>query len=231
MADLNRISLAKRAAGERSALFVEDGTVVGLGSGSTIVPMVYALAERMKKEGLEVVGIPTSNDTAALAKELGIPLSTLDEHPIVDLTIDGADEVDPNLCLIKGLGGALVREKIVAAASKSEVIVVDEGKMVQRLGERAPLPVEIVQFCWQATKRKVEALGCTPVLRTKEKPFVSDNGNYILDCRFSGISDPHHLETELNLIPGVVENGLFLDIASAIVVGDDKGGTRIIKKD
>ncbi|MCK4718780.1 MAG: ribose 5-phosphate isomerase A [Thermoplasmata archaeon] len=228
--------VAKKVAGEHAARYVKDGMVVGLGSGSTIVPAVRRIAERMREEEMDIIGIPTSEATASLARELDIPISVLEEHPVVDLTIDGADEVDPNLQLIKGLGGALVREKIVAAATKREIIVVDDRKMVPFLGSRSPLPVEVVPFCWQSTRRLVETVGCRPMLRENvakvggDVVYTTDNGNYILDCDFERIDHPHDIEVRLNNMPGVVENGLFLDIASVVIIGYDNGETRVVEK-
>ena len=224
------ISVAKKVCGVRAANMVEDGMVVGLGSGSTIVPMVMELSSRVKNEGLEVIGIPTSEATASLASQQGIKLSSLDEHPVIDMVIDGADEISPQLDLIKGLGGALVREKIVACASRRMVVVADDGKLVETLG-RGLLPVEVVPFAWQATKDRVKTLGCKATLRKKETIYVTDNGNYILDCSFGPIDSPSELEMRLNNIPGVVENGLFLGMAKAVVVGYDNGETKLIQKD
>jgi len=171
------------------------------------------------------VGIPTSVRTERLARKLGLPLVTLEEHPEVDLTIDGADEVDPQLNLIKGLGGALTREKVVASASREVLIVVDHSKRVERLGTRAPIPVEVLRFGWKPVARKIEKLGAKPQLRlTDEKPFITDEGNYILDCRFpEGIADPYELDRALNGIAGVVEHGLFLGLADLVIVASPSG--------
>lgn len=209
----------KQLAGERAADYVEDGMVVGLGTGSTVYYTIKRLGE-MVANGLQIVGVATSVQTEDLAKELSIPLSTLDEQPEIDLTIDGADEVDPNLNLIKGLGGALLREKIVAIASKREIIVVDEGKDVDILGTRSPLPVEIVRFGFKKTIASLSALGCSPTLRERDgRAFVTDNNNYIVDCRFDRISDPVTLERDINSIVGVVENGLFIGLTDTVVIG------------
>jgi ribose 5-phosphate isomerase A len=162
-----------------------------------------------------------------LAKELGIPLTTLLDHPVIDLTIDGADEVDPKLNLIKGLGGALTREKVVAANSIKEIIVVDESKLVEQLGTKAPLPVEIIKFSWNTCKSKLESLQCEPILRKDKKNpqvnYVTDNDNYVLDCRFKGIQSPTELELQINNIPGVIENGLFLNLTDLVVVASAEG--------
>ncbi|MEE8232655.1 MAG: ribose-5-phosphate isomerase RpiA [Thermoplasmata archaeon] len=213
----------KRRAAEAAVDRVEDGMVLGLGTGSTVRYAVERLGRRVA-EGWELAGVPTSRATAELARELQIPLTTLDEHPSLDLTIDGADEVDPRLDLIKGLGGALLREKIVAAASEAFLVVVDEGKAVEGLGERAPLPVEVLPFGARRTRSRLEALGCEPTLRRAgEAPFRTDNGNYMIHCRFEGIADPRELAGRLKEIPGVIEHGLFLEMADAVFVGTAAG--------
>ncbi len=214
---------SKRRAAEAAVDRVKDGMVLGLGTGSTVRYAIERLGRRVA-EGWELAGVPTSRATAELARELQIPLTTLDEHPSLDLTIDGADEVDPRLNLIKGLGGALLREKIVAAASEAFLVVVDEGKMVGGLGERAPLPVEVLPFGARRTRSWLETLGCEPTLhRTGEAPFRTDNGNYVIHCRFDGIADPLELAGRLKEIPGVIEHGLFLEMADAVFVGTAAG--------
>ncbi|HET6520156.1 MAG TPA: ribose-5-phosphate isomerase RpiA [Geminicoccaceae bacterium] len=214
----------KRAAAEAAAALVGDGMVVGLGTGSTAAFAVAALGGRVAR-GLRIVGIPTSERTADQARSLGIPLTGFAEHRRVDLTIDGADEIEPqSLDLIKGLGGALLREKIVASASDRLVIVADEGKLVGRLGERAPVPVEVVAFGWEVTARRLADLGARAARRTGAdgQPFVTDGGNYILDCAFGPIEDPAGLEARLARVVGVVESGLFVGLATeAIVAGAD----------
>jgi len=214
----------KRAAAERAVEFVESGMVLGLGTGSTAAFVVERLARRVV-QGLQVTAIPTSEHTAELARRLGIPLATFGEHRRLDLAIDGADEVErASLNLIKGHGGALLREKIVAAASERFIVVVDDEKLVDRLGERAALPVEVVQFGWQATAASLEKLGAMPELRqTDGRAFVTDGGNFILDCRFASIADPQRLECLVNMIVGVVENGLFVARTSAVIVASDVG--------
>jgi len=215
----------KKAAAFRAIEYVKDGMVVGLGTGSTAYFVVQGLGERVA-QGLKIVGIPTSERTAAQARGLNIPLSSLAENPAIDLTIDGADEVERgSLALIKGLGGALLREKIVAAASGQLVIVVDQEKLVDRLGDHTSVPVEVVQFGWQATAAALERLGATPVLRhaTEDHPFITDGGNYTLDCRFSSISDPKLLEQQINLTVGVVDCGLFIGRASVVIVATAAG--------
>jgi ribose 5-phosphate isomerase A len=216
---------AKRHAAHAAVDLVEDGMVLGLGTGSTANLLLARLAERCS-QGLKVRGVPTSLATMELARHLGIQLTTLDEDPHLDLTLDGADEVDPDFRLIKGLGGALLREKVVAAASARLAILVDEGKLVKQLGTKAPLPVEVARFAWRPAQERLKALGCEPALRRGKEgePFVTDNGNLILDCRFArGIEAPEALEARVNNIPGVMENGLFLGLTTEVVVGTDAG--------
>ena len=221
---VNRDEL-KRAAALRAIDEVEDGMVLGLGTGSTAAFVVEGLGARVAK-GLKVVGIPTSERTAAQARRLGIFIATFAEHQRLDLTIDGADEVQlGTLDLIKGLGGALLREKIVAAASDRLVIVVDQEKLVDRLGEHTPVPVEVTQFGWQTTAVALAKLGCVPERRytTGEQPFVTDGGNYILDCRFGPIDDPRAIEKSIALTVGTVESGLFVERSSMVVVASSTG--------
>ncbi len=209
----------KEAAGRAAAKLVREGDIVGLGTGSTAYFTVVALGERVKA-GLKIIGIPTSVHTADLARAVGIPLTTLDEHPEIDITIDGADEVDPKLNLIKGGGGALLREKVIATASKKMVVVADSGKIVRVLG-KFPLPVEVIAFARTVIERKIVTLGGSPKLRVKAdgSPFVTDNGNEILDCSFGKIADPPALARELSVTPGVVEHGLFIGLAKLAIVG------------
>jgi ribose 5-phosphate isomerase A len=221
---VNRDEL-KRAAALRAIDEVQDGMVVGLGTGSTAAFVVEGLGARVA-QGLKVVGIPTSERTAVQARRLGISIATFAEHQRLDLTIDGADEVQlGTLDLIKGLGGALLREKIVAAASHRLVIVVDQEKLVDQLGEHTPLPVEVTQFGWQATAVALAKLGCVPERRytTGEQPFVTDGGNYILDCRFGPIADPRAIEKSIALTVGTVESGLFVERSSMVVVASSTG--------
>ncbi len=215
----------KRAAGERAAEYVTDGMVVGLGSGSTARYATLAIAERLSSGCVNgIVCVATSNATAALARAQGIPLSSLSRHSRIDLTIDGADEVSPDLDLIKGLGGCLLREKIVAAASAREIIVADERKVVRRLGTRAPVPVEVVRFAYERTRDLLAQTGAECRLRLDgTDPFVTDEGHYIIDCRYDGIDDPPALERLLNDIPGVVENGLFIGIAEEAIIACESG--------
>jgi ribose 5-phosphate isomerase A len=209
----------KASAGRAAARLVTDGEIVGLGTGSTAYFAIIALGERVR-EGLKITGIPTSVHTADLARTVGIPLTTLDEHPEIDITIDGADEVGPNLNLIKGGGGALLREKIIASASKKMVVVADAGKIVTVLG-RFPLPVEIIDFARAVVEKKIAALGATTKLRSTSdgKPFVTDEGHHILDCSFGSIPDPPTLARELSNIPGLVEHGLFIGLAKLALIG------------
>ncbi|HEX7119665.1 MAG TPA: ribose-5-phosphate isomerase RpiA [Longimicrobiales bacterium] len=217
----------KRQAAERAVEFVEDGMVLGLGTGSTARHVLEVLAERRGAGELQrIVGVPTSRETSRLARELGIPLTSLDEEPRLDLTIDGADEVSPELNLIKGLGGALLWEKIVATASDRMIVVVDEGKLVERLGERAPLPVEVVPFGWTTHLAYLDLLGAQPKLRRgpEGNPFTTDSGHYLLDCAFEdGILEPDRIEREIRQRVGVVETGLFLGLADVVVVGGEAG--------
>ncbi len=219
------IDALKRAAAEKAVEQVASGMVVGLGTGSTARLAVDAIGRRVANEGLKVVGIPTSEATAAQARSLSIPLTDFATHPQIDVTIDGADSVDPKtLVLIKGLGGALLREKIVASASKRMIAVVDETKIAPSFDGR-PLPVEIVRFGWQATRRKMAGLGGEMTLRVGAdgSPFVTDGGNLIIDCKFRGIGDWPALHEALKSIVGVVETGLFIDIASEVIVASPDG--------
>ena len=219
----------KRAAAEEAIKLVEDGMVVGLGTGSTAAFAVEALARR-HRQGLHFLGIATSERTAAQAKAAGIPLTSFAEHRQIDLTIDGADEVERGtLNLIKGLGGALLREKIVAAASRHLVIIVDGSKLVDRLGAHAPVPVEVVAFGLEATRASLEVLGASARLRlgAAGEPFVTDSGNRIIDCRFAPISDPARLEERIRRVVGVVESGLFIGRADPVFVADAAGVHRL----
>jgi ribose 5-phosphate isomerase A len=213
----------KQLAAETATKDVLDGMVVGLGTGSTVYYALLKLGE-MVRDGLDIIGIPTSKQTEKIAKAHGIPLSTLEQHSVVDVTIDGADEVDGDLNLIKGMGGALLREKIVAHASKQLIIVADEGKLVEVLGTKSPLPVEIVPFGWQTTQLALNQLCDKFTLRlVNNAPFVTDNGKYILDCHFDTIPHPAQTELVINNIPGVVENGLFVNRANKVIIGATSG--------
>jgi ribose 5-phosphate isomerase A len=214
----------RRAAAARAVEEVTDGMVVGLGTGSTASLAIEALGARVTA-GLRITGIPTSERSAALATQLRIPLTDFAAHRHLDLTIDGADEVEPrSLSLIKGRGGALLREKIVAAASARMIVVVDESKLVPHLGAGGTLPVEIVAFGWQTVLERIARHGLAPTLRSADaEPFVTDGGNYIADCAIEVLSDPAMLDAQLAGIVGVVETGLFLGLASAVIVGRSTG--------
>jgi len=213
----------KRLAAEASLRFVRPGMVVGLGTGSTARLVLEGLAARIAS-GLSVEGVPTSLETAELAKGLRIPLTSLEAHPRIDVAIDGADEVDPRLNLIKGLGGALLREKIVARAAKKFVVVVDESKLVPRLGTKAPVPVEVLPFGWRVAADALKRLGAQVEPRRRGADLVrTDNGNHILDARFGAIRAPGELASRIEGIPGVVGHGLFLRMAHVVLVGTDKG--------
>ncbi len=219
----------KEEAAKEAVRSIRDGMVVGLGSGSTASIAIKMIGEKVRA-GLNIIGIPTSRDSEILGKSVGIKIGELRDYPDLDLTIDGADEVDPKLDLIKGLGGALVREKIVAAATEIEIIVVDESKLVDHLCQKAPLPVEVVRFAHEATVRRLKEFGCVPKLRMRDgEAFISDNGNYIIDCKFERIDDPAKMEAELNLVPGVVDNGLFVGMADKVIVAS-KGGVRTLER-
>lgn len=224
---------AKRAAAEAAAQLVASGMVLGLGSGSTVRHLIAALGRRVREEGLRIVGIPTSAETDALALTEGITLAEPSEAPI-DLAIDGADEVERGtLRLIKGHGGALLREKIVAQASRRFVVIADSGKVVACLGERASLPVEVVRFGHAATARRLAELGGRPVLRRDGggSPFVTDGGNLIYDCPgFAPIRDPFTLQRDLRAIAGVVETGLFLEQAERALIGAPDGSVTELRR-
>ena len=222
------MNLKERAA-EAAVKHVKEGMVVGLGSGSTASIAIKMIGEKVR-DGMHIVGIPTSRDSEILGKSVGIKIGELKDHPQVDVTIDGADEVDPKLNLVKGLGGALVREKIVATATTMEIIVVDDSKLVEYICQKSPLPVEIVRFAHEATVRRLERFGCVPKLRMWDGAlYVTDNGNYIADCKFDRIDNPAKMESDLNLVPGVVDNGLFVGLAHKVVVASDRG-IRILEK-
>lgn len=213
---------AKRIAAERAVDYIQDGMVVGLGTGRTAYLAIQKLGDKVK-EGLKIKAIATSTGSEELARELGINLISFSEIENIDITIDGADEVDKDYNLIKGGGGALLREKIVASSSKELFIVVDESKLVDKLGT-FPLPVEIVKFGYEMTIRKLHALGCETRLRQAEgKAFITDNGNYIVDCYFNSIDNPRELHEKINSIPGVVDNGLFINMTSKVIVGYNNG--------
>src|SRR6266571_3665827 len=213
----------KRNAAETALAYVKPGMVLGLGTGSTARHFLAGVA-RLVANGVDLRGVPTSLATAEEAKRLGIPLTSLEESFWLDLTVDGADEVDPKLDLIKGMGGALFREKIVAAASKKFVVIIDDSKLVRRLGTKTPLPVEVHPFGWRFAADALEGLGATVELRRKDgETFRTDNGNHIVDARFRSLSSPMKTATQIMSIPGVVGHGLFLKMADTVLVGTEKG--------
>ena len=220
----------KQRAAAAALDLLRDGMIVGLGTGSTAECFIRALAEALRSGRLKGVrGVPTSDRSDALARDLGIPLVALAQVDQIDIDVDGADEIDPDLNLIKGLGGALLREKVVAQNSRRMVVVADAGKRVDALGTRAPLPVEVVRFGHELQARFLRSMGCTPALRTTStgSPFHTDNGNVIYDCRFARIDDPQALEAALKRRAGVVETGLFLGIADTAIVADGDGVTTL----
>ena len=229
-ADLSPIDKAKFVAAKRAVQFVENGMRLGLGTGSTAAWMVRCLAERIREEGLKVTGVPTSSRTADLARSLGVPIMSLDEAKWLDITIDGADEIDPQLNLIKGGGAALLQEKIVATASDQMIVIADAAKEVAMLGA-FPLPVEVIPFGWQTSKALIEetlisldVLNRDCTLRMNgDKPLNTDEANYIVDLHLKRIGNPRQLALILNQIPGVVENGLFIDICDIVVIGHGDG--------
>ena len=232
-ADVDPLQEAKRNAALAAVKHVKDGFIVGLGSGSTAAFAIDALGERVKLEKLRIMGVPTSYQAFLLAIECGIPVTTLDEHPEVDVTIDGADQVTPELYLIKGMGAALAREKIVAAASKLNIVIADENKKVKFLGEkRQGVPVEVLPFAISLVKRKITTAGGKPVLREgkgKLGPTITDNGNAILDSYFGEITSPAELDVKLKMIPGVVETGFFVGLTDIAYFGT-AGAVEKIKK-
>jgi ribose 5-phosphate isomerase A len=213
---------AKRAAGYRAADMIEEGMVVGLGTGSTVYFTIERLSERVKGV-LKIMGIPTSYQTATRAREAKIPLTTLDDNPVIDIAVDGADEVDPKLRLIKGRGAAHLREKCVAAAAKHFVVVVDEQKVVKKLGAAA-VPVEVLPFAITPVLVQLRGLGGIPIIREavrKDGPVITDNGNFVVDCRFKDIKNPEKLEAVLASIPGIIESGLFCGFTkkTTVIIG------------
>ena len=214
----------KRVAAESAVDFIQSGMIVGLGHGSTTAYAIEKLAQLLN-DGVysDIVAIPCSLDVERHARRLGIPLTTLEAHPAIDLTIDGADEVDPKLRLIKGGGGALLREKVVASASRREIIVVDASKLSHQLGTSFVLPVEVVPFAWAVEARYLEGLGARVTRRGGEDVFLTDQGNVILDCQFPGISDAPALAAQLNQRAGIVEHGLFIDLATDVIVASPSG--------
>jgi ribose 5-phosphate isomerase A len=229
MADLE---LFKRQAAEHALAYIQSGMTLGLGTGSTATHMLHVLAEALRDGRLrDIVGVPTSDAIGALARQLGVPIATLDDRPQLDLALDGADEIDPQLNLIKGLGGALLREKIVESSAQRLIILADPTKQVAQLGTRAPLPVEVVAFGLPLVTRRLAALGSLPTLRrgADGSVFRTDEGHVIVDCRFQGIADVAALDLAINTIPGVVEHGLFVGMATLAVVGGPDGVTTMAR--
>jgi ribose 5-phosphate isomerase A len=225
---------AKRKAALAAIKHVKDGFVVGLGSGSTAAYAIEALGEKIKREKLSLLAVPTSYQAFLLAVNCGIAVTTLDEHPVIDVTIDGADQIDAKLNLIKGMGAALAREKIVASASKMNIIIADESKKVRVLGEKGhPVPVEVLPFAITTVKRRIEAVGGKAVLREgkgKLGPVITDNGNAVIDASFGPIGNATELEKKLKMIPGVVETGLFIGLADIAYVGTASAVEKIERK-
>ena len=215
----------KKLAGYRAVDFVESGMVVGLGTGSTAIWAVRRIAEKLRNGELrQIIGVPTSIVTEQEARSLGIPLATLDEQPAIAITIDGADEVDPALDVIKGGGGALLREKLVAQASRRMIVIVDESKLSAQLGTKFYVPVEVVTFGWESQARFLQTLGAVVKLRVKEgNPFVTDQGNYILDCTFGPIANATQLAQQLKQRTGIVDSGLFIGLVTDLIVAKADG--------
>ena len=218
---------AKKKAAQEAVKHVTNHSIIGLGSGSTAALAIEIIGERIKRENLTILGIPTSTQAFLLAVKNHIPITTLDEHPTIDTTIDGADQVDPKLNLIKGMGAALTREKIVATASKLNIIVVDDSKKVDTLGEKEhPVPIEVLPFAIRSVKQQLECIGATPLLREgkgKLGPVITDNGNMLFDTVFGLIEDPAALATKVKMIPGVVETGLFVGLSDIVIFGSTSG--------
>lgn len=213
---------AKKCAAIEAVKHIKDGFILGLGSGSTVAYAIQESGKRMKQEGLRLLGVPTSHQAFTLAIRNGIPITTLDEHAQIDLAIDGADQIDTKLNLIKGMGGALTREKIVASAAKQFIVVADETKLTDKLGFRHPVPIEVLPFASSTVTSQLEKMGGKVVLREfkgKIGPVVTDNGNFILDANFGPIKNPKELNLQLKSIPGVIETGLFVNMAGVIYVG------------
>ncbi len=223
----------KRAVGYRAVEYIEDGMILGLGTGSTVRFLLEAIAARREAGELaNIVGVPTSEDTTRRATALGIPLSTLAEHPSLDLALDGADEVDPSLDLIKGLGGALLREKVVVTAATKFIVLVDASKLVDRLGRKAPVPVEIDGFSLGVQLPFLRRVGCDPVIRrtAQGEPYRTDGGHLVIDCHFpDAIPNAHELAAVLDTRPGVMEHGLFLGSATRVIVARE-GGCEVLTR-
>jgi ribose 5-phosphate isomerase A len=226
---MDKLERYKRAAGEKAVDFIENGMILGLGSGSTVYWMMKRLA-KLVQQGMDIKGVPSSKRTEGWAQEFGIPLVDFSQVDKIDLAIDGADEIDPEFQLTKGGGGSLVREKIVDALAEKLIIIADKTKVVETLGT-FPLPVEVVPFGYQATAKRIEKLGAIPTLRIKDGDvFVSNNGNYILDCQFTSINNPEQLHEKIKALVGVVETGLFVNMVDTVIIGNEKGTEIITKK-
>ena len=220
------IEEARKRAASEAVKHVKDGFTIGLGSGNTAAYAIKEIGRKIQKEKWRILGVPTSHQAFRLAVSSGIPITTLEEHPQLDLTIDGADQIDEDLNLIKGMGGALTREKIVACATKQLIIVADQTKLVVKLGKNQPLPIEVLPFSLPMVMPKIEKMGGKPILREGEGkvgPVVTDNGNLIVDADFGPIESPKELDSELKSIPGVIETGLFIDMADVVYVGKPEG--------
>lgn len=226
---ISKTEIEKKNAGEKAVEFIKDNMTIGLGSGTTVYWFMKELGERID-QGLNITAIPTSKRTEYWAKKFGIPLVEAADTDHIDLTIDGANEIDRNLNLIKGGGGSLVREKIIGNYSKEYIIIVNHEKKCEQLGNY-PVPIEVIPFGWRITSRYIERLGCEAEIRkSMNSIFISDNGNYILDCKFGNISNPVSLHSELKMTPGVIETGLFIDMTDKVILGQEKGVVIIDKK-
>jgi ribose 5-phosphate isomerase A len=223
------VETPKSHAALAAAALVRDGMIVGLGSGSTSALLVRCLGERITREALKFKAVSTSDETTRLANSLGIPVEELDTVPALDINLDGADEIDGQFRMIKGRGGALLREKIVAFASNHRVTMIASEKRVAQLGSRCPLPVEVSAIGLKHTERRLHDFGCTTAVRlcSDGSPFTTDGGNHIVDCRFSSIDDPESLDSRLQAVPGVLETGLFIGLCDTLIVGTDTGAERI----
>jgi len=222
----------KLTAARAAVEYIKDGQVVGIGSGTTIAHAIHCLGEKIKDTGIKIVTVPTSYQSAMLLTEYRIPTSVLNEYPELDIAIDGTDEFDPNFNLIKGGGGALTQEKIVDSAAKRLIIIADESKKVSVLGEKVALPIEIIPMAHKSVEKKIKEFTTEIQLRMANKklgPVVTDNGNFIIDARFHKIKDPEKLEKELNNIPGVVENGLFVNMTDLIIIGQEDKAVKLEK--
>jgi ribose 5-phosphate isomerase A len=227
-------AIGKRKAAEAALAEVKDGQVLGLGTGSTVAIFIELLGDKVKKNGWKILGVPTSYQSAYLATKNGIKLTTLDEHPILDLAVDGADELDKRLNLIKGGGAALTREKIVDSSAKRFAVIADGSRLVDRLGAKTPIPIEVLPVARATVAKRIRLLGGEPKLRDggdrKDGPLITDNGNFIIDAEFGAIDDPQALEFVLKRIPGVVESGLFINLAHTVYLGTEKGVRRLDRK-